>query len=257
MKFSIAERHNLIREEIDRNGFVKVSELAQKLGVTSPTIRKDLKILESQNILHRTHGSASVVKSPIVDESVKRKMSLNAHLKEGIAEAAQSLIEKDDAVIIAGGSTTTLFAGSIRPKGKLTVATPSIGIAVALNEIEDVKVLILGGILEKEPLSVRDRYSIEGLKYVNCSKLFMGCNGIDVVNGITCTSIEEAEFMEHVMNRIDKVVLLADSSKFSTRGHGRICGIDRIDVLVTDSGAPSHLLKVFEDAGTKVVIAGA
>lgn len=256
MKFSIAERHNLIREEIDRNGFVRVSELAEKLGVTSPTIRKDLKILESQNILHRTHGSASVVKSPIIDESVKRKMSLNSGLKEKIAEAAESLIEKDDAVILAGGSTMTLFAGNIRPKGKLTVVTPSIGIAVTLNELEDVKVLVLGGILEKEPLSVRDRYSIEGLKFVNCSKLFMGCSGIDMVNGITCSSIEEAEFMEHIINRIDKVVLLADSSKFSTRGHGRICGIERIDVLVTDSGAPSQLIKAFEDAGAKVIIAG-
>ena len=254
MKYSIAERHKIIKEEIDRNGFAVVSELAAKLGVTCATVRNDLKVLESQNVLFRTHGSASGVKVPIIDESVKRKMSLNSDLKERIAETATTLLDQDDSVIIAGGSTTTLFSSKIHPVGNLTVVTPSIGIAVTLNETEDVKVMVLGGILAREPLSVRDRYSIEGLKYVNCSKLFMGCSGISIEDGITCSSIEEAEFMAVIFSNVDKVVLLADSSKFATKGHGRLCGIDGIDVLVTDSDAPANVVKAMEEAGVKVII---
>lgn len=254
MKYSIAERHNIIKDELSRNGFVKVSDMAAQLNVTTATIRSDLKVLESQNVLHRSHGSASAVKSPLIDESVKQKLLINSDLKALIAEAAVGIIEKDDSIILSGGSTIALMATKIVPKGKLTVVTPSIGVAVTMNELDNVKIMVLGGILARDPLSVRDRYSMEGMKYVNCSKLFLGCNGIDMRHGITCATIEEAQLMAYMMERVEQVVLLSDSSKFSTKGHGRICAVQDIDVLVTDSNAPADAIKEIIDAGVKVII---
>ena len=95
---SIAERHKIIKEQLQLNGYVRVQDLAEQLGVTGATIRKDLRILESQNVLLRTHGSASPIKPHVMDISVDVKASQNRDKKLIIAQAAQSLITPDDAI---------------------------------------------------------------------------------------------------------------------------------------------------------------
>ena len=112
---SIAERHKFIKEQLQLNGYVRVQELADQLGVTGATVRKDLRILESQNILIRTHGSASPVKPHVMDISVDIKASQNRDKKLLIAKKAQELILPDDAIILASGSSVTAFAEVLTP----------------------------------------------------------------------------------------------------------------------------------------------
>ena len=72
---SIAERHKYIKDQLAKNGFIRVLDIADQLGVTGATIRKDLRILESQGVLYRTHGSASPVKPHVMDISIDEKTS--------------------------------------------------------------------------------------------------------------------------------------------------------------------------------------
>ena len=130
---SIAERHKFIKEQLAKNGFVRVQDLADQLGVTGATIRKDLRILESQNVLYRTHGSASPVKPHVMDISITEKQTQNIALKKMIADAAQRTITPDDAIILASGSTVTSFAEILHPIGNINVVTPSFVIAVLLK----------------------------------------------------------------------------------------------------------------------------
>ena len=139
---SIAERHKFIKEQLQLNGYVRVQELADQLGVTGATVRKDLRILESQNILIRTHGSASPVKPHVMDISVDIKASQNRDKKLLIAKKAQELILPEDAIILASGSSITAFAEVLTPVNTINVVTPSLGIAVLLNEKENVKVFV-------------------------------------------------------------------------------------------------------------------
>ena len=217
---SIAERHKFIKEQLAKNGFVRVQDLADQLGVTGATIRKDLRILESQNVLYRTHGSASPVKPHVMDISITEKQTQNIALKKMIADAAQRTITPDDAIILASGSTVTSFAEILHPIGNINVVTPSLGIAVLLNEKENIKVLVLGGEMYKNSLSVRGSYAEMGLANVSCSKLFIGCDGIDFESGITCATVEEARLTNAMMKVASKTVVLADSSKFGRRGFG-------------------------------------
>ena len=128
-------------------------------------------------------------------------------------------------------------------------------IAVLLNEKENVSVSILGGTLVKNSLSVRDAYSVEGLKYVSCSKLFIGVDGITFDTGFTCATIEEARLTHNMMKAASKTIVLADSSKFGMRGFGKIGEIEDIDILITDPGIPKSLQKQIEDAGVQIIIA--
>ena len=238
-----------------KNGFVRVQDLAEQLGVTGATIRKDLRILESQNVLYRTHGSASPVKPHVMDISITEKQTQNTNLKKMIADAAQKTITPDDAIILASGSTVTTFAEILRPIGNINVVTPSLGIAVLLNEKENIKVLVLGGEMYKNSLSVRGIYAEMGLANVSCSKLFIGCDGIDFESGITCATVEEARLTNAMMKAASKTVVLADSSKFGRRGFGKIGNIEDIDIIITDSGIPSSMKEQIEEAGVQIIVA--
>ncbi len=238
-----------------RNGFVRVQDIADQLGVTGATIRKDLRILESQNVLYRTHGSASPVKPHVMDISITEKQTQNITQKRMIALAAQNTIKPDDAIILASGSTVTAFAEILQPMGSLNVVTPSLGIAVLLNEKENIKVIVLGGEMYKNSLSVRGVYAEQGLANVSCSKLFIGCDGIDFESGITCATIQEARLTKAMMKAASKTVVLADSSKFGRRGFGKIGEIEDIDIIITDSGISDTLKEQIEEAGVQVIIA--
>lgn len=252
---SIAERHKIIKEQLQLNGYVRVQDLAEQLGVTGATIRKDLRILESQNILIRTHGSASPVKPHVMDISVDVKASQNRDKKIIIAQAAQELITPDDAIILASGSSVTAFAEILTPVNMINVVTPSLGIALILNEKENVKVILLGGEMYKNSLSVRGSYTEAGLVNVSCSKLFIGCDGINLETGITCSNLAEASLTTAMMKSCTQTVVLADSSKFGRRGFGKIGNVEDIDIIVTDSGIPSTMRKKIEDLGVQILIA--
>ena len=252
---SIAERHKIIKEQLQLNGYVRVQDLAEQLGVTGATIRKDLRILESQNILIRTHGSASPVKPHVMDISVDAKASQNRDKKIIIAQAAQELITPDDAIILASGSSVTAFAEILTPVNMINVVTPSLGIALILNEKENVKVMLLGGEMYKNSMSVRGSYTEAGLVNVSCSKLFIGCDGINLETGITCSNLAEASLTTAMMKSCTQTVVLADSSKFGRRGFGKIGNIEDIDIIVTDSGIPSTMRKKIEDLGVQILIA--
>lgn len=253
---SIAERHKYIKEQLARNGFITVQDIASHLGVTGATIRKDLRILEKQNILHRTHGSATPIKPFVTELSINEKSTRNIEEKQAIAAEAQKLIRQDDAIILTSGSTITAFAEILKPVNTLNVVTPSIGIAVLITERENITVLLLGGEISRNSYSVHGGYAEEGLRNVSCSKLFIGCDGIDFSTGITCASVEEARLTKAMMQACSETVLLSDSSKLGRQGFGKICNVKDVDILITDSGLPSNVRKKLEDSGVKVIIAG-
>lgn len=252
---NIAERYQFILDRLERKGFVSVQELAEALDVSSPTIRKDLRVLESQNLLVRSHGSASKVLPNVMDVSINVKAAKNKDMKNKIASAAQNLISQEDAIILASGSTVTAFAQILQPLDSINVVTPSLGIALLLNDRSNIDVMMLGGKLYKNSVSVRGEYAALGLKNINCSKLFIGCDGINIETGITCATIEEAKLTNEMMAASEKTILLADSTKFGRRGFGKICPLEDIDIIITDDGIPDEMKEHIEEFGVTVIIA--
>ena len=251
----IKSRHQYILEQLSKDGYVRVADLAEKLKVTAATIRKDLTMLESRNLLHRTHGSASPVRSNVVDLPVQEKSSLNADKKLAIAMAACGLIEEEDSILLTSGSTIEAFARAIEPKGMLNVVTPSLRVGIFLSEKENINIMMLGGMLVVKSLSVRDSYTEEGLKNIRCNKAFFSCDGFDFDGGVTTAFVAEARVTNSMLNVASEVILLADSTKLGKNGFGKICDMSRVDTLITDSGLPQSMRKKFEDEGVRVIIA--
>ena len=251
---SIAERHKFILDSLKKDGFIKVIDAAKQLDVTSVTIRKDLKYLEGKKLLYRTHGSASPINPLASDLNVGEKEKIKKDEKKRIALAACGLIEENDSIIIASGSTVYTFAENISPLKHLTVVTASLRVSILLNELNNCNVIQLGGTVRKNSFSVIGEYTSRFFEEITCSKLFMGVDGIDPETGITNSSIEESQLNKRMMSSSLRTIILADSSKFGKRGFGKICNLDQIDVIITDSGISESMAKIVEETGVELII---
>lgn len=251
---SIAERHKYILSSLQKDGYVKVLDLAKQLDVTAVTIRKDLKILEEKGMLYRTHGSASPANPHAGDRHVTEKEKIKPDEKQKIGKAAARLIHENDSVIINSGSTICMFAEQIEPIEGLTVVSASIMATTILSQKGNINLIQLGGTYRKRSASVIGSYTQSFLKDITCSKLFLGVDGIDIDFGITTSNIEEAELNKSMMEVVSKIIILADSSKFGRKGFGKICDIDKIDVIITDSGIPPTMIKKIEKLGIELII---
>lgn len=254
---SVAERHKYILDHLNKYGFVRISDVANELGVTKVTIRKDVKILESKGLLYKVHGSARSANPHVADTDVHVKGNIHREAKERIAVKATELLEDNDSIIMASGSTIFAFAEAIRQnfRSRLNVVTTFLKTSVLLNDVEDINVVQLGGCVHKKSLSAIGSYAETALSDFSCSKLFFGVDGIDLEHGITTSTIEEAKLTQTMMRSASKIIILADSSKFGQRGFGRICSLEDIDVIVTDAGVSEQAMAMAEEAGVDLIIA--
>jgi DeoR family transcriptional regulator of aga operon len=253
---SIAARHKYILDTLQKEGFIKVTDVANSLNVTTATIRNDLKFLEEKKLLYRTHGSASVINPHTIDLNLTEKEKIKINEKKRIAQAAYRLIEKYDSVIIGAGSSVFALAELIHPKDRLTVVTASLRVSILLNEQADTNVIQLGGKLRKNSVSVIGDYTSRFFDDVTCSKVFLGVDGLDAEFGITNSNIDEALLNRRMIDAALQTIILADSSKFGKKGFGRICSLDRVDVIVTDSAITDTMAQMVESFGIKLIIVG-
>jgi len=252
---TLAERHQYILEKLKKEGKVNVLDLCDELNVSSVTIRKDLKVLEDKNLIYRTHGGGTLINPYTADRPVNEKEKIKAEEKTTIGAAAAALIEPNDCIIIASGTTVLSLAKCIKPKGILTVLTAALNVAAELNHNPEIEVVLLGGILRKSSSSAIGIYAENILQDFSCSKLFLGVDGIDPEFGLTTTHIQEAQLNRKMIAASQKTIVLADSSKFGKRGFGKICGLEDIDQVITDKGISAHTVKALKDKGIVVVIA--
>lgn len=174
--------------------------------------------------------------------------------KRRIATAAAKLIEENDSIIIASGSTVHTFAEHITPINHLTVVTASLKTSLLLNTINNIEVIQLGGIVRKNSFSVIGDYTSLFFEQITCSKLFLGVDGIDLEYGITNSNIEEAVLNKKMIEASLRTIILADSSKFGRRGFGKICSLDCIDVIITDSGISQSMAQAIEEMPATTIL---
>lgn len=235
---------------------VQVSELAELLNVSSVTIRKDLTELEKNGRLYRSHGKAILINPFANNRSVNEKESLNAEEKQLIGMEAAQLVVPNDSILLASGTTIHALARNLRPADKLTVVSASLQATEFLAENENIDIIQIGGNVRHSSLSVVGQYSEMILRSCSFSKLFLGVDGIDLEFGISTTDMREAELNREMIHTAQKTIVLADSSKFGRRGFARICGMDDVDMIITDAHVSPTIAAAIEELGIDLVIAG-
>lgn len=252
---SLAERHQYILEQIKEKGHIKVQELSEALDVSEVTIRKDLKHLEARKMLYRSHGSASSVSSIINDRHIDVKEKMNQEEKSEIAQATAELLEENDKIIIASGTTLLSFANAISNTEKtLTVITSSVKVSLTLCYNPNIEVIQLGGIMRKNSVSIIGHYADNILETVSCNKLFLGVDGIDMDYGLTTSNMNEARINQQMIDAAQEIIILTDSSKFGKRGFCKICDVDKVHQIITDKNAPTPFIEMLREKEIKVTL---
>ncbi|WP_110366596.1 DeoR/GlpR family DNA-binding transcription regulator [Chryseobacterium sp. CBTAP 102] len=246
-------RQDEILKELDEKGYVLVQDLCEKLNVSSVTIRKDLNYLESLGLLFRNHGGASKQVRYAYEKNVGEKESINVEAKQVIAKAALSLIQENDCIILASGTTMHYLARMLVNFGPLTVLTSSLRVAIELCNNPNINIIQLGGEVRKSSTSIVGSISEGILKQFSCNKLFLGVDGIDTEFGISTSNAAEAHLNQIMMECADQTVILADSSKLNKKGFGKIAALDQVDYLITDSGICAEDRAGLEEVGVKVI----
>ena len=252
---STVQRRVMILDKLHENGQVDVLSLSKSLKVSEVTIRNDLKSLEQKNALIRARGGAFKIERTGADFTLSDKNKQHNEQKTAIGKAAAALIEEGDTIILDSGTTTLEITKNLSGIEELTVITNALNIAGQLAEHPKVNVIIPGGFLRKNSLSLIGSTAEESFKNYFCDKLFLAVDGFSVLYGLSTPNVEEAHLNRMMMSISKQVIVVADSSKFLKRSFAFIAPITDIDVLITDNGIPEEDRKKLEGAGIKVIIA--
>ena len=228
----ITDRRKEIINILKDREYVTVEEFSKVLGVSTVTIRTDLSALESEGSLIRTHGGAMKSEKKSKQRFISNTMSENELEKKEIALKASSLIKDGSTIIIDSGSTTIHLAENLKDK-KITVVTNNILAQDILKNEESVNLIVLGGTLRRASMGTIGPIANNAVKSMNVDIFFLGAAAYNQ-EIISSYDVIEVELKKNMIHSADKVVLLADSSKYGKKAFSTISSWDLIDTFITD-----------------------
>jgi DeoR family transcriptional regulator, aga operon transcriptional repressor len=235
------------------DGAVDVGSLADRLGVSEATARRDLQLLEEQRMLARTHGGA-IANDVMYELPLRYKAARRHPEKIRIArEAARRVV--DGAVVgLTGGTTTTEVARAMLDRTGLTVVTNALNIAGELALRSDLKLVVTGGTARPESYELVGPVAERALEEMRLDIAVVGADGVALEDGLTTHHEVEAATNRMLLERSRTVVAVADSSKLGIATFARICPLDAVDELITDVAAAPSAVEPMRDAGVTVTM---
>jgi len=249
------ERHKKILKLIEQEASAKVARLSKEFNVSESTIRRDLKSLEEEGLIKRTHGGAVANGHTKFEPSFSEKENKYLKEKERIGKVAADLVNDGDTIILDAGTTTTQIAKNLFNKSELTVITNGVNIAIELVQNDEVDVLLIGGSLKQKTLALVGPVAQQAIKRFKVDKTFVGVNGITVKDGLTTPDIEEAEIKRMMINSAKEVTVVADHSKFGEVTFTSICSINKINRIITDKEISNRVLDEYKRLDMEVNLA--
>jgi len=232
------QRQALILERVREQGAVRVADLVRALGVSDMTIRRDLELLQERGLIEKVHGGAAAIEgSPLFEPGFTVKSNLMQAEKAAIAAAAASLVTPGTAIGISAGTTTFALARRLIDVPGLTVLTNSVPVADALYKDgrPDQTVILSGGVRTPSDALVGP-FAVEVIRSLHVDTVFMGTHGMDLKSGFTTPNILEAETNRALIEAGRHLVVLADSTKWSTVGISSVARLEDADTIITDTG---------------------
>ncbi|MEQ7126533.1 DeoR/GlpR family DNA-binding transcription regulator [Actinopolymorpha sp. B11F2] len=261
------ERRARILEILDARGRVRVAELADLLAVAEPTVRKDITDLDRQGLLRRTHGGALALR-PAYEPALATRVERNVAAKQAIARACLTMIDDGDAVFLDSGSTILALAEELRlavasghpsraggHPSHVNVLTNALGVAQVLADVPTVRHTVVGGQFRTLGGCFVGPLALESIQQFTVNTAFLGVTGLST-SGFTVADVADAQLKNAAMDRARKVVVAMDQQKVGAHDFRKVCDLDRIDTLVTDTD-DRHLRQWCADAGVDLVIAAA
>jgi DeoR family transcriptional regulator of aga operon len=239
-------RQERISALVEEQGFVRVSDLSVRFGVSTVTVRTDLQSLESHGRVRRIRGGAmppGIQRSEQPFEVAEHDL---ASEKAAIGACAAGLVADGDTVLLDVGTTTTAIARALVARADLrdvTVVTNGLTVALVLERAwPRISVVVTGGTLRPLQHSLVNPLGTVLLDGLNASIAFLGCNGVDAAGGVTNVNLPEAEVKRSMLLSARRPVVVADGSKLGEVEVAKICDLSEVSLVVTDASADPSIL---------------
>ena len=239
-------RTNRILEILTERERVEVSALAEELGVSQVTMRKDLTELERRGLIRREHGFA-VLRSA---DNVEGHLAYHYEEKRRIARRAAELVRDGDTIMLESGSCCALLAERINETRKnVTMITYSAYIATHIEMMGGNQIILIGGTVLQESKNTVGPIALASLSNFSVQKFFTGTDGITADGWFTAKDMMIAEVIREMSSRARKTILLTDSSKFSRQGTVTIFPASKVYAVYTDDRCTAEMKAYLQEQG--------
>ncbi|MGQ9576628.1 MAG: DeoR/GlpR family DNA-binding transcription regulator [Thermoguttaceae bacterium] len=247
------ERRNHLLELVRVRGFASLIELAEALGVSESTVRRDAEYLEQQGSASRIHGGVLYTgMSPKLPHFDARQAN-RWQQKRAIARRAISLVSDGDTILLDGGSTTYEVARLLvgRP---VHVVTNSLPVANLFASAPASDLILIGGNICPRSGVSQGPYADRMIGSLRVRKTILSVAAINH-EGFFNNNLLLVETERTMMKAADEVIVVADSSKFGHRSLGHVCELGAVDFLVVDSGITEEWKERVLAAGVTLLVA--
>ncbi len=227
------ERQQQILDLLKQSGRVVVTDLSQRFTISEVTIRADLQTLAEQNLLIRTHGGA-ISADHAAELSLTLRRQRQVHEKDLIGAAAAALVANGDAIFLDTSSTSLAIAIHLKRHRDLTVLTNSLALAQALLHVHTIAVVVVGGALQRDTMSLVGVDGLEMLRKFNIQKGFFGAHGLNDLEGLTDVSASEAEVKRQVIALCRQVYAVVDATKWGRSGLASFARLEQLSGIITN-----------------------
>lgn len=250
----VEERQRGVLAYVAERKRATVTELCARFDVSPATMRSDLRDLEREGLLVRTHGGATVKAKARFELEAREKGGEHSAEKRAVARCALEQVEDGDTIVLDTGSTTWELAALLGARKDITVVTNDLSIAQLLEDHPTATVHLVGGVVRKRfhcTVGPRAERFLEGL---TVDKAFMAANSFSVESGATTPDLGHAEIKRQMMSIATRVYLLVDSSKLGKSSFAQFAPAGAVDCLIVD-GIGSAEARALEELGVEVVLA--
>lgn len=252
-KVQAEERQYRIEEYLQKVEFASLEELAEYVGVSLSTVRRDLTALEQKGTVRRTHGGARLVNLRSEEFVFSERDTHQLAEKEAIGKACVQLIKPGQSLIIDVGTTVYHVARNLESM-PLQIVTNSLPVANLFVSSIRVELVVTGGVVYPRLGALVGPQTVEAFSKIHADVAIMGAGGI-TIDGITNSHGLMIDIQKAMINAASKVIFCLDHTKFGRKSMLPLCGLDVPDIIVTDSNAPADLVNELRTRGIEVVIA--
>jgi DeoR/GlpR family transcriptional regulator of sugar metabolism len=247
-------RQDNLLAALERNPALRVFQIAEELGVSTETVRRDLTELESTGRLSRTYGGA-IKNTNRFEPALNERLSLKVSERRAIAVEAVSRYATEEALLLGGGATMIQFARTLREVSRrITVVTPAYPIAVELAANPMIEIIMLPGIFEPQEHMTVGPDTLRAMDRYKVRTAIIGASGLSA-EGVSEALLRAGEVYGAMVERSEQAVVLADSDKFDRRALVLLTDWNAATTLITDVAPQGALRTALDRGGTKVVVA--
>ena len=249
------ERQDHIARLVEEHGRARVADLAARFSVSGVTIRKDLLALEAAHRIVRAHGGALAIDRSRPEVAFDIRERLQADEKSRIGAAGAALVQDGESIVMDASTTALSVARHLKGRpgwSQLTIITNGLRIALELAGQPGITVLMLGGRVRWEAMSVVGQLGDGLFDRINVQKAFLGAAGFTVESGLADATDEEAQIKRSMVTAAREVIAIVDHTKWERAAFATFCPTDRIGIVLTDAAAPPAMVDELRRGGVAV-----